>query len=75
VNAAPVLFVSHGSPTFAVEPGLLGPQLTALGQNLAAGINAILIVSAHWQSPDVRVMARARKPSMTSAVFRRSCTE
>jgi 4,5-DOPA dioxygenase extradiol len=57
VNPAPVLFVSHGSPTFAVEPGLLGPKLTALGQNLPAGINAILIISAHWQSPDVRVMA------------------
>ena len=60
VNTAPVLFVSHGSPTFAVEPGLLGPQLTALGQGLPAGIRAMLIVSAHWQSPDVRVMATQR---------------
>ena len=30
----PTLFVSHGAPTFALEPGRLGPQLTALGQAL-----------------------------------------
>lgn len=26
------LFVSHGALTFALEPGLIGPRLTALGQ-------------------------------------------
>lgn len=26
-SQAPVLFVSHGAPTFALDPGLLGPQL------------------------------------------------
>ena len=30
----PTLFVSHGAPTFALDPGRLGPQLTALGQAL-----------------------------------------
>jgi 4,5-DOPA dioxygenase extradiol len=60
VTSTPVLFVSHGSPTFAVEPGLLGPKLTALSDNLPAGIKASLIVSAHWQSPHVQVMATPR---------------
>lgn len=32
----PALFVSHGSPMFAVQPGLVGPQLHALGQAPAA---------------------------------------
>ena len=32
---APVLFISHGAPTFAIEPGVLGPRLQALGEQLA----------------------------------------
>lgn len=46
---APVLFVSHGAPTFAVEPGGLGIRLAELGRSLDR-VSAILIVSAHWQS-------------------------
>lgn len=53
---APVLFISHGAPTFAIEPGKLGPQLQALGQQLS-GVRAVLVVSPHWQTRDVRVMA------------------
>lgn len=52
---APVLFISHGAPTFALEPGLLGPQLGALGQQLT-DIQAVLVVSPHWQTAGVRVM-------------------
>jgi len=44
---APVLFMSHGAPTFALEPGLAGPALTCIGQHLPP-IQAIAIVSAHW---------------------------
>ena len=51
---APVLFVSHGAPTFAIEPGLLGPQLRTLGTQLHA-IKAVLVVSPHWQTQGVRV--------------------
>ena len=32
MNRLPSLFVSHGAPTFAIEPGLAGPKLTALGR-------------------------------------------
>lgn len=45
----PVLFVSHGAPTFALEPGVAGPELTRLGRHLARPA-AVLIVSAHWMS-------------------------
>jgi 4,5-DOPA dioxygenase extradiol len=55
---APVLFVSHGAPTFAIEPGTLGPLLTTLGQTLH-GITAVLVVSPHWQTRGVQVMASA----------------
>lgn len=56
---APALFISHGAPTFALEPELLGPQLKSLGQQLPA-LQAVLVVSPHWQSLDVRVMTTAR---------------
>jgi 4,5-DOPA dioxygenase extradiol len=56
MKTTPVLFVSHGSPMFAVEPGSLGPELLALGRKLP-DLSAILIVSAHWQTSGVRVMA------------------
>ena len=42
---------------FAVEPGLLGPKLQSLGRALHEKVTAILVVSAHWQTLDVRVMA------------------
>jgi 4,5-DOPA dioxygenase extradiol len=58
MNKAPVLFVSHGAPTFALEPGLLGPALTALGERLP-DLAAVLVVSAHWQTQGVRVMSTA----------------
>lgn len=51
----PTLFISHGAPTFAIEPGRLGPQLRSLGQTLQ-GVAAVLVVSAHWQSRGVEVM-------------------
>ncbi len=58
MNRAPALFVSHGSPMFAVEPGQLGPRLAELGARLV-GARAILVVSPHWQTRDVRVSVSA----------------
>ena len=54
----PTLFVSHGAPTFALEPGRLGPQLTALGQALPQPA-AVLVVSPHWITSQVRVATSA----------------
>jgi 4,5-DOPA dioxygenase extradiol len=58
MNKAPVFFISHGAPTFALEPGMLGPQLQALGEQLS-GVSAVLVVSPHWQTRDVTVMTTA----------------
>lgn len=54
INLAPALFVSHGSPMFALEPGRLGPALQRIGRALS-GIAAIVVVSPHWQTRGVRV--------------------
>lgn len=54
MTAAPSLFVSHGSPMFALEPGLLGPRLRALGRSLV-DVAAVLVVSPHWQTRGMRV--------------------
>lgn len=45
----PSLFISHGAPTFALEPGRLGPQLGKLGRSLPKP-RAVLIMSPHWMS-------------------------
>lgn len=55
MELAPVFFISHGAPTFALEPGTLGPRLQAIGQQLA-DVKAVLVVSPHWQTRDVQVM-------------------
>ncbi|HEY0826091.1 MAG TPA: class III extradiol ring-cleavage dioxygenase [Ramlibacter sp.] len=52
----PVLFVSHGAPTFALEPGRLGPRLNAVGAQ-AERPRAVLVVSPHWMTRGVRVAA------------------
>ncbi len=46
----PSLFVSHGAPTFALEPGLAGARLAALGPTLPRP-EALLVVSPHWMTP------------------------
>jgi 4,5-DOPA dioxygenase extradiol len=49
MSKMPALFVSHGAPTFALEPGLAGMQLSALGRTLGKP-RAIAIVSPHWMT-------------------------
>ena len=45
---------------FAVRPGTLGPRLQAVGRELNGKLAAILVVSPHWQTPGVSVMATKR---------------
>lgn len=59
MSRLPSLFVSHGAPTFALQPGLAGPQLTALGAALPRP-EAVLVVSPHWMTPGPRVGSTAR---------------
>ena len=42
----PSLFVSHGSPMFAVRPSKAGPLLTDLGRRLPS-LLAVLVLSPH----------------------------
>lgn len=47
----PLLFVSHGAPMFAIEPGLAGKNLAELGRELPRP-DAIVILSPHWMTRD-----------------------
>ena len=57
----PVIFVSHGAPTLPLEPGATGAAWHALGASLAKP-RAILLVSAHWETP-APVVSRATHPA------------
>ena len=56
----PTLFISHGAPTFALQPGKAGALLQEVGRSLPA-IEAVLIVSPHWMTSGFSVML-ADKP-------------
>lgn len=59
MDRLPTLFVSHGAPTFALEPGIVGPRLAALGERLPRP-DAVLVVSPHWMTPAPRVSTVAQ---------------
>ena len=44
-----VLFVPHGAPTFALQPGAAGAAMTQLAQSFGAP-RAIVVVSPHWDT-------------------------
>jgi 4,5-DOPA dioxygenase extradiol len=46
----PTVFISHGAPLLAVEPGETGAALAALGRALPRP-KGIVMVSAHWETP------------------------
>ena len=55
----PSLFISHGSPMLALEPGASGPALKRLAAELAQP-KAIVVVSAHWESREFLVSSHAQ---------------
>ena len=60
----PALFVSHGSPMFALEPGASGPALQRWGAALAAALHGalrgVVVMSPHWMAPGASVMTGAQ---------------
>ncbi|MEJ8864296.1 class III extradiol ring-cleavage dioxygenase [Pseudomonas jessenii] len=50
----PSLYISHGSPMLALEPGASGPALARLATEIPKP-KAIVIVSAHWESNELLV--------------------
>ena len=55
----PSLYISHGSPMLALEPGASGPALARLAAELPKP-KAIVIVSAHWESTELLVSGNPR---------------
>jgi 4,5-DOPA dioxygenase extradiol len=58
----PALFISHGSPMLALEPGASGPALARLATELPRP-RAILVVSAHWESDELLIGSSAQPPT------------
>ncbi|MET1081266.1 MAG: class III extradiol ring-cleavage dioxygenase [Pseudomonas sp.] len=54
----PSLFISHGSPMLALQPGASGPALRQLAAELPRP-RAILLVSAHWESHSLQLTGAA----------------
>jgi 4,5-DOPA dioxygenase extradiol len=60
VAALPVLFLSHGSPMHAIEPGAVREAWQRIARELPRP-KAILIASAHWET-DIPAVTGAAKP-------------
>ena len=56
----PTLFLSHGSPMHAIEPGAAGAAWQSLGRTLPRP-RAVLMVSAHWETT-VPMLTGNRQP-------------
>jgi 4,5-DOPA dioxygenase extradiol len=59
MSPMPSVFVSHGAPTFALEPGLAGAQLRALGISLGKP-RAVVVVSPHWMTRGIEITSTDR---------------
>jgi 4,5-DOPA dioxygenase extradiol len=57
------VFVSHGAPTLALEPGLAGPMLAGLARRLPRP-RAILVASAHWEASTPVVSTTPAPPTI-----------
>jgi 4,5-DOPA dioxygenase extradiol len=66
-RSVPALFISHGAPLFALEPGETGPALTRLGAELSqvagAPLRGVVVLSPHWMSRTPAVMTNPAPPT------------
>ncbi|OUM34048.1 dioxygenase [Pseudomonas sp. 1239] len=58
----PSLFISHGSPMLALEPGASGPALARMAAQLPRP-RAIVVMSAHWETTELRVTSNPHPPT------------
>ena len=56
----PTLFLPHGAPTFALDPGPAGQAIAAFSERLEKP-EAVLIASAHWNTA-IPVLGSSRRP-------------
>lgn len=63
VRRLPSLYISHGSPMTALQPGLVGQRLAELAADLPRP-RAIVIASAHWLSTQPLVGAHPLPPTI-----------
>ena len=61
----PTLFISHGAPAIAMDPGSTGPAWEQIGRAIVdrhGKPSAILVLSSHWMTPEPAVMSWLRAP-------------
>jgi len=61
--ALPVLFVPHGSPMFALEPGAAGAAMSAMTRALPVP-RAIVVISPHWETMVPTVGTGSQMPTI-----------
>ncbi len=59
LQTLPALFISHGSPMLALEPGQVGVALERISHNLPKP-KAIVVMSAHWEDSALEVSTSSR---------------
>lgn len=60
---ASVLFLAHGSPMFALEPGAAGAALAGLATGLERP-RAVLVISPHWETEVSTVSTASQLPTI-----------
>ena len=63
MHELPVLFISHGSPMYAINAGAAGDVWAQLGQALPAPPKAVLIATAHWET-NLPMLSGSEAPEM-----------
>jgi 4,5-DOPA dioxygenase extradiol len=54
-----ILFLPHGAPTFALETGAAGAAIAEIAKSFPTP-RAVIVVSPHWESPQLRVGSGVR---------------